>query len=96
MFVVFLKFSDNKARAGEFMAGHNDWLARGFEDGVFLLSGSLKPGIGGAILADGLSREALEAQLAADPFVAETVVRAEIHEISPGRADSRLGFLLGS
>jgi hypothetical protein len=29
-----------------------------------------------------------------DPFVAEDVVRAEILEITPAKADERLGFLL--
>jgi hypothetical protein len=41
------------------------------------------------------SRSELTARVDADPFVAEGVVRAEILEISPSRADERLGFLLG-
>ncbi len=47
MFIVLLKFADNKAKAGELMDGHNAWLARGFDDGVFLLAGSLAGGQGG-------------------------------------------------
>ena len=43
MFIVLLKFSDNKAKAGQFMDSHKAWLKRGFDDGVFLLAGSLKP-----------------------------------------------------
>lgn len=35
MFIVQLKFSDNKAQAGEFMDGHNEWIKRGFDDSVF-------------------------------------------------------------
>jgi len=95
MFVVILKFSENKGRAGEFMDGHKDWLQRGFDDGVFLLAGSLLPGLGGAILADGIKPGALRALVDADPFVAENVVSAEIIEIKPSRADDRLAFLLG-
>lgn len=45
MFIVILKFSDNKRQAGEFMEGHNGWIKRGFDDGVFLLAGSLQPGL---------------------------------------------------
>jgi uncharacterized protein YciI len=63
MFVVLLKFSENKGRAGEFMDGHKDWLQRGFDEGVFLLSGSLLPGLGGAILADGIAPGALRARV---------------------------------
>lgn len=94
MFIVLLKFADNKAKAGEAMDGHNAWLARGFEDGVFVLAGSLAGGEGGAIVAHGETRAALEGRVEEDPFVAGGVVRAEIVEIAPARADERLGFLL--
>ncbi|MFG2875691.1 hypothetical protein ACGFYU_11910 [Streptomyces sp. NPDC048337] len=52
MYAVLLRFSANKAQASEHMAGHQDWIRRGMEDGVFLLVGSIRPGQGGAILAD--------------------------------------------
>ncbi len=93
MFVVLLKFSANKAKAGQFMEGHNAWLRQGFADGVFLLAGSVKPGLGGAILAHGATAEDLQQRVNADPFVAEDVVRAEILEIAPSKADERLNFL---
>lgn len=98
MFVVTLKFAANKAAAPGLMEGHNAWIRRGFEDGVFLLAGSLLPvagkaGPGGAVLAHGVSRAEIEARVAADPFVAEQVVSAEILEIAPGRLDQRLAFL---
>ena len=93
MFVVFLRFTEHKAKAPAFMAAHNAWLAEGFAAGDFLLSGGLAPSLGGAILAQATSRAALEARLAADPFVLEGIVTVEVHEISPGRADPRLAFL---
>lgn len=94
MFIVFLKFSENKSAAGQHMDGHNAWLKRGFDDGVFLLAGSLQPNLGGGILAHGPSMADLEQRVKADPFVAEGVVSAEIHELTPAKADDRLGFLL--
>jgi len=93
MFVVLLKFSANKAKAGQFMDGHNAWLGQGFANGVFLLAGSIKPGLGGAILAHGVAAEELQQLVNADPFVVEDVVRAEILEIAPSKADERLKFL---
>lgn len=51
MFIVFLRFSDSKSQAGEFMEGHNAWIKSGFDDGVFLVAGSLQPGAGGGIVA---------------------------------------------
>ena len=94
MFIVLLRFSDNKGKAGEFMDGHVDWIKRGYEDGVFLLTGSLQPGQGGGILAHNPSRAELESRVEADPFVAENVVAAEILEIDPSKAEPRLDFLI--
>ncbi len=96
MFIVLLRFSDNKARAGEFMDGHNAWLKRGFDDGVFVLAGSLQPSAGGGILAHQTEREELETRVNEDPFVTENVVAAEILEITPGKTDERLTFLAPS
>ena len=94
MFIVQLRFSANKARAGEFMEGHKAWLQRGFDDGVFLLAGSLRPNLGGGIVAHNTSRADLESRVGDDPFVAEGVVDAEIVELAPARADARLSFLV--
>lgn len=93
MFVVLLKFSVNKAKAGQFMDGHNDWLRQGFADGVFLLAGSIKPGQGGAILAHGVTAGDLQQRVNADPFVVQDVVQAEIIEVAPSKTDERLNFM---
>lgn len=95
MFIVLLKFSDNKGRASQFMEGHNAWLRRGFDDDVFLLAGSLQPKLGGGIVAHNTTLADLQSRVNNDPFVAEKVVSAEILEITPSKADERLKFLLG-
>ena len=94
MFVVLLRFSDNKDKAGQFMEGHKAWVKQGIDDGVFLLTGSLQPSSGGAILAHNTPRAKLQDRVSQDPFVAEDVVSAEILEITPSNADQRLSFLL--
>jgi len=94
MFIVLLNFSTNKPQAGQFMEAHKDWLNRGFDDGVFLLSGSLLPQQGGAIFAHDISREALERRVKDDPFVVADVVSPSILEIDPSKADPRLAFLI--
>ena len=94
MFIVFLNFADNKGRAGQFMDGHKEWLKRGFDDGVFLLSGSLQPNRGGGIVAHNTSLPDLQSRVNKDPFVVEKVVTAEILEITPSNAVARLQFLL--
>ena len=94
MFVVLLKFSDNKSKASQFMEGHKEWIKRGFDDGVFLLAGSLQPNLGGGIVANNSSLSDLQSRVNTDPFVAESVVTAEVLEITPSKADKRLDFLL--
>lgn len=94
MFIITLRFAD-KAKAPQFMEAHNAWIKSGFDDGVFLLAGSLQPNAGGAILAHNAQRADIESRVQGDPFVAEGVVRAEILEIAPGRTDERLTFLKG-
>lgn len=94
MFIVLLKFSDNRGQAGEFMAGHNEWITRGFDDGVLLLAGGLQPSLGGGIVAHNTSLEDLQARVNDDPFVAQNVVSAEILEITPAKTDDRLQFLV--
>jgi uncharacterized protein YciI len=94
MFIVLLKFSDNKGNASQFMEGHKEWVQRGFDDGVFLLAGSLQPKLGGGVVAHNTSLPDLQSRVNTDPFVAENVVTAEILEIAPKKADPRLGFLL--
>ncbi|MBO6562430.1 MAG: hypothetical protein JJ959_17925 [Nisaea sp.] len=93
MFIILLRFAKNRANAGTFVEGHKAWLKRGFDEGAFLLAGTLGEGQGGAILADAASRQAVESRVAEDPFVVEGVVSAEILDWSPSMSDARLSFL---
>jgi uncharacterized protein YciI len=95
MFIVLLNFSGNKGQASQFMEGHNEWIRRGFDDGVFLLVGSLQPQLGGGIAAHNTTLADLQSRVNEDPFVAQNVVTAEILEITPAKADERLQFLVG-
>ena len=73
MFIVLLKFSSNKGQARQFMEGHKEWIKRGFDDGVFLLVGSLQPDLGGGIVAHNTSLPDLRSRVNEDPFVTETL-----------------------
>lgn len=94
MFIVLLSFAENKGQAAEYMDGHNAWIKQGMDDGIFILVGSLQPDKGGAIIAHQLSYEDLQNRLGNDPFVKQGVVSTEILEITPAKADERLGFLM--
>ena len=94
MFVILLKFSENKNKAGEFMDGHNQWIQQGFQEGIFLLAGSLQPNLGGSVIAHNISLSELEERVKKDPFVKENIVTSEILEIDPKKTDARLNFLV--
>ena len=94
MFIVLLKFSDNINQASTFMQGHNDWIKRGLDENVFLIVGSLKPNLGGCIIAHNISLEALQLRVNEDPFIKENIVTDEILEVAANQVDTRLNFLL--
>lgn len=94
MFVILLKFSERRSQASQYMEAHNDWVWSGFDDGIFLLSGSIQPHLGGAVLAHNISLAELQRRVNDDPFVANNVVKAEIMQITPGHCDKRLAFLM--
>ncbi|WHI46455.1 YciI family protein [Microbulbifer sp. JMSA004] len=96
MFIILLKFSEKKAHAAKYMPDHKAWLQKGFDDGVFLLSGSIKPGIGGGILAFNTTHEDLLVRINQDPFVSESIVSAEVIEINSSKANQSLKFLLNA
>lgn len=93
MFIVYLRFSANKSAASDLMAAHNEWIAKGFGDGVFQCVGSLKPEGGGAILATGESRSEIERRVNTDPFVEHDVVFAEIAEVEVKKTAPALDLL---
>lgn len=94
MFFVMLEFSKNKSAAAEHMEGHKQWIQQGFDDGVFLMVGSLQPNLGGGVFAHNTVLPELEKRVGEDPFVAQDVVTAKIIEFSPSRTEDRMSFLL--
>jgi len=94
MYIILLKFSENKHRAGAFMDAHKAWIKRGFGENVFLLAGSLQPNVGGVLLAHNSSLEDIQIMVDEDPFVQENIVTAEILEVTPAQTEERMKFLL--
>jgi uncharacterized protein YciI len=94
VYVVTLRFTEQRHRAPSLMDAHNAWLRRGFADGIFLLAGGLADKAGGALLATAATPELLQRRLDEDPFVAEGIVAPAVVAFTPQRADARLGFLV--
>ncbi len=90
MYIILLKFSKNRGLASKYMDEHIEWLKQGFEDGVFIVAGSIKPNSGGAIVAIQSTMEQIQNRVNQDPFVVEKIVEPEVVEINPSKMDDRL------
>lgn len=95
MHIIFLRFGHNRALAGQWMAGHGQWIQQGIDDGVFLVAGSLDNAQGGAILAASIEKDALLERVQKDPFVVHGVVVPEVQVIAPSRIAPGMAELLG-
>lgn len=80
------------AQASEHVDGHRAWLDEGFNDDVFLLSGSI-PERGGAVLTQHASAAEVAERVERDPFVENGVVTADVIEIAPSRFHPSLAHL---
>ncbi|MFW5331667.1 YciI family protein [Hydrogenophaga sp. ZJX-1] len=96
VFIVFLRFGPNRAQAGQWMAGHKQWIQDGMADGSFLMAGSLEDAQGGLVVAAGTDAAAIHARVAQDPFVLHGVVTADIHAVAPSVMSQGLSELLAS
>jgi len=94
MFIVFLKFSENKSLASDYMEDHKKWIKKGLEDNVFLIVGSLQPNFGGGIIASSPSYSEIESRIKEDPFVEKNIVQYEIYEITPSMANEKFKSFL--
>lgn len=94
MYIIFLKFGPNRAQAGQWMAGHVQWIQQGLDEGVFLMAGSLDQGQGGVVLAANMDRAEVQRRVEEDPFVVHQVVVADIHAVAPSRMAPGLAVLI--
>lgn len=63
------------------MKPHIDWLERGYDEGLFLMSGRRNPRTGGVIVCRGHKAE-VEAFAASDPFVTSGAATIEVIEFN--------------
>ncbi|MBX4951968.1 uncharacterized protein YciI [Rhizobium binae] len=81
MFILSLTYLKSNGEADRYMEAHMAWVKDGYARGWFLASGRKVPRTGGAILAIG-DRTAIEAYVAADPFIIHGVAAYDITELA--------------
>jgi uncharacterized protein YciI len=95
--LLFLRYTASEEEAERFVAAHIAFLEHHHRDGTFLVSGQTVPAAeGGAIVACGVGRGAVERITAEDPFVVAGVARYTITTIDPGRVHPALAGVLGA
>ncbi len=93
MFIVRLTYTAPLEEIDREVEAHRAWVEAGLAEGVFVAAGPLVPRTGGVILAHGVTREALDARLAEDPFARAGLVQVEVVDYAIRVADPRLAFL---
>ena len=93
MYIILLRFTENRAALARHLDAHKAWLAAGFDEGAFLAAGSIGPNVGGCVLARGASREQVLERVNRDPFVKEAIVSAEVLEYEPTRTSAPFRLL---
>lgn len=83
MFVVSLTYTGALDAIDALIPAHVEWLKSHYAAGHFVASGRKVPRTGGVILAQGLTREALEQRLAEDPFAKAGVATYDVIEFVP-------------
>lgn len=83
LFVVDLRYLVPFDQVEPVVAAHMAFVKAQYDAGVFLLSGPKVPRTGGIVLALAESKAALEAILAADPFLTEGVAECLLTEFRP-------------
>ena len=74
------------------MKPHLAWLERGYDEGLFLMSGRRNPRTGGVIVSRGQKAE-VEALAASDPFVTDGVATIEVIEFNASWAADKVAAL---
>ena len=80
LFVIDIEYTVSMDQVSPHLDAHMEFVARGYDQGLFLASGAKVPRSGGVIIAQGASRAAVEAMMAADPFCQAGIVDLTVTE----------------
>ena len=90
LFIISLSYKAPLTEVDQYLAGHNQFLRKYYENGTFVCSGPKIPRVGGVILCKSDSVDSVMTIIAEDPFSINNVADYEITEFSV--ADWANGF----
>ena len=94
MFIINLKYIAPLREIDARMKEHMVFLNACYGEGLFIVSGRKIPRTGGIILAQGSSKEAVEALMRNDPFVAHGLAEFDIIEFQASQSHPEFKKLL--
>lgn len=94
MFIIDLTYIAPLEQIDARMKDHMVFINHCYREGLFLASGRKVPRTGGIILARGSSKEAFEALMNNDPFVAEGLATISITEFQTSQTHPDLKSIL--
>lgn len=80
MFILTLTYQTTLDRVDQFLPGHNQFLQKYFENGMFICSGPQIPRTGGIIMCRSASLDTVKNLIEEDPFKIGGVAHYEITE----------------
>lgn len=80
MFIISLTYLANTEQVDQFLSGHNDFLQKFYENGIFICSGPKIPRNGGVILCRAKSLHDVHSLIEEDPFKTNGIAKYEITE----------------
>lgn len=93
-FVLLLNYVRPLVEVDAQISAHRTFLETQYAAGNFLLSGRLEPRTGGVIMAQAISRAAIEAITQQDPFYISGVAQYTVIEFVPTMSADSLSFLV--
>lgn len=86
MFIINLNYIAPLEKIDARMKEHMVFLNACYREGLFIVSGRKVPRTGGIILAQGTSKEAVEALMRKDPFVAHGLANFDVIEFQASQS----------
>ena len=80
MYLLHVSYSKSPVNVDPHKEAHGAWVKKYIAEGVFLLSGPKKSGLGGIIVAKSIDKKRLQTILAEDSYVQADVVDYQIVE----------------
>lgn len=94
MFIIKLIYKTTLNEVDKYLQAHREFLDYYYKQGLFLLSGPMKPRTGGILIALTTNKTNLESVLQQDPYYLAEIASYELIEFTPVKHRDELAHLI--